>query len=40
MPTQRSMKLKLFEVKERIINNPEDSIRITKARIRYMETRE
>ena len=30
MPTQRSMKLKLFEVKERTINNPDGSVRITK----------
>lgn len=30
MPTQRSMELKLFEVKERTINNPDGSVRITK----------
>lgn len=30
MPTQKSMKLKLFEVKERTINNPDGSVRITK----------
>ena len=33
MPTQRSMELKLFEVKERIINNPDGSIRITKTTV-------
>lgn len=30
MPTQRSMELELFEIRERIINNPDGSIRITK----------
>lgn len=30
MPTQRAMELKLFEVKERTINNPDGTIRITK----------
>lgn len=30
MPTQRSMDLGLFEIKERTINNPDGSIRITK----------
>ncbi len=30
MPTQRSMELGLFEIKERTINNPDGSIRITK----------
>lgn len=30
MPTQRSMELGLFEVKERTINNPDGSVRITK----------
>lgn len=30
MPTQRAMELKLFEVKERTIIQPDDSIRITK----------
>lgn len=30
MPTQRAMELGLFEVKERTINNPDGSIRITK----------
>lgn len=30
MPTQRAMEMKLFEVKERTINNPDGSIRITK----------
>jgi anti-repressor protein len=30
MPMQRSMELKLFEIKERTINNPDGSIRITK----------
>ncbi len=30
MPTQRSMELGLFEVKESIINNPDGSIRINK----------
>ena len=30
MPTQKSMELKLFEVKERTIHNPDGSVRITK----------
>ena len=30
MPTQKSMELKLFEVKERAITNPDGSIRVTK----------
>ena len=30
MPTQRSMELGLFEVKERTINNPDGSVRITR----------
>lgn len=30
MPTQRAMELKLFEVKERTISNPDGSIRITR----------
>lgn len=30
MPTQKSMELGLFEVKETIINNPDGSIRVTK----------
>ena len=30
MPTQRSMELGLFEVKERTVNNPDGSVRITK----------
>lgn len=30
MPTQRSMEMKIFEIKERTINNPDGSIRITK----------
>lgn len=30
MPTQKSMELKLFEVKERTINKPDGSVRITK----------
>ena len=30
MPTQKSMELKLFEVKERTIDNPDGSIRITR----------
>ena len=30
MPTQKSMELGLFEVKERTINNPDGSIRLTK----------
>lgn len=30
MPTQRAMEMKLFEVRERTINNPDGSVRITK----------
>ena len=30
MPTQRSMEMKLFEVKESTISNPDGSVRITK----------
>jgi len=30
MPTQKAMELKLFEVKESTVNNPDGSIRITK----------
>lgn len=30
MPTQKSMDLKLFEVKERTVSNPDGSIRVTK----------
>ena len=30
MPTQKSMELELFEIKERTINNPDGSVRITK----------
>ena len=30
MPTQKSMELKLFEVKERTISNPDGSVKITK----------
>lgn len=30
MPTQKAMELKLFEVKETTINNPDGSIRVTK----------
>ena len=30
MPTQKAMDLKLFEVKERTINNPDGSVKITK----------
>lgn len=30
MPTQKSMEMKLFEVKERTINNPDGTIRVTK----------
>ena len=33
MPTQRSMELKLFEVKVRAINNPDGSVRITKTTV-------
>ena len=30
MPTQKSMDLKLFEIKERAINNPDGTIRVTR----------
>lgn len=30
MPTQRSLEMNLFEIKERTINNPDGSVRITK----------
>ena len=30
MPTQKSMEMNLFEVKERTINNPDGSVRITR----------
>lgn len=30
MPTQKSMDMKLFEVKERTINNPDGTVKITK----------
>ena len=30
MPTQRSMEMELFEVKESTINNPDGSVRINK----------
>lgn len=30
MPTQKAMNLELFEIKERAINNPDGSVRITK----------
>lgn len=30
MPTQKSLELKIIEIKERTINNPDGSIRITK----------
>lgn len=30
MPTQRAMQMNLFRVKERTINNPDGSVRITK----------
>ncbi len=30
MPTQRSMEMKLFEIRERTVTNPDGSIRITK----------
>ncbi len=33
MPTQRSMEMMLFEVKERVINNPDGSTRITKTTV-------
>lgn len=33
MPTQRSMEMMLFEVKERVINNPNGSTRVTKTTV-------
>ena len=33
MPTQKSMEMMLFEIKERTINNPNGSIRITKTTV-------
>lgn len=33
MPTQRSMEMMLFEVKERVINNPDGSTRVTKTTV-------
>lgn len=33
MPTQRSMEMGLFEVKERTVNNPDGSVRITKTTV-------
>lgn len=30
MPTQRSMEMKLFEIKTRTLNNPDGSVRVTK----------
>lgn len=33
MPTQRSMEMELFEVKERTVNNPDGSVRITKTTV-------
>ena len=30
MPTQKSMEIKLFEIKERTVNNPDGSVRITR----------
>jgi len=33
MPTQRSMEMMLFEVKERAVNNPDGSTRITKTAV-------
>lgn len=33
MPTQKSMEMMLFEIKERTINNPDGSIRITKTTV-------
>lgn len=30
MPTQKSMEAGLFEIKERMITNPDESIRITR----------
>lgn len=33
MPTQRGMEMKLFEVKERTVHNPDGSVRITKTTV-------
>ena len=33
MPTQRSMEMGLFGVKERTVNNPDGSVRITKTTV-------
>ena len=33
MPTQRGMEMKLFEVKERTVNNPDGSVRITRTTV-------
>ena len=33
MPTQRSMEMKLLEMKECIVNNPDGSVRITKTTV-------
>lgn len=30
MPTQRAMELGLFEIRERTVNNPDGSVKITK----------
>lgn len=30
MPTQHSMELGLFEIKETVVNNPDGSVRVTK----------
>ena len=30
MPTQKSMEMKLFEIKERTVNNPDGSVRIIR----------
>lgn len=33
MPTQRSMEMMLFEVRERVVNNPDGSTRVTKTTV-------
>ena len=33
MPTQRGMEMKLFEVKERTVYNPDGSVRVTKTTV-------
>lgn len=33
MPTQRGMELKLFEVKERTVNNPDGNVKLTKTTV-------